>query len=346
MGEQLMAFEEVPGSRTTQQAIDQPQRERIAYEELQPGTEVQAGDQYRNTQGRWVEYSMNTSGVPIVGPTAMARRPYKISTIQEIGDALADAQRAATQLQDERDELKTALRDSHAAHEFTMKQGLATIAERNQAERLLAEAIRERDKAWSDQRAIQAYRDTALQELAQAREANQQLLQTITDNADQFANAGGILQHERDEARRERDLARLEVARVSTELWARKPLEDRVSSLTHELANARERHQQLLKTIAENADMFGDHTAALVRQRDGFDAEVQRLQEVVGNLYSEPTARQVQDMLRTWATELDWSADCFDSAGRDKVSAVQRVLIAVIERIEGLINPEGDVDGE
>ena len=81
--------------------------ERIAYEELRPGTEVQAGDQYRNTQGRWIEYSMDTSGVPIVGPTAMARRPHRISTIQEIGDALADAQKAATQLQSERDEACT-----------------------------------------------------------------------------------------------------------------------------------------------------------------------------------------------------------------------------------------------
>jgi uncharacterized coiled-coil DUF342 family protein len=33
-----------------------------------------------------------------------ARRPYKVSTILEIGDALANAQNAAMQLQDERDE--------------------------------------------------------------------------------------------------------------------------------------------------------------------------------------------------------------------------------------------------
>ena len=125
--------------------------ERIAYEELQPGTEVQPGDQYRNTQGRWVEYSLDTSGVPIVGSSAMARRPYKISTILEIGDALADAKRAATQLQGERDEART-----------------------------------------------------------------------------------------------ERDLARSEVARLSTELWARKPLEDRVASLVEELGQARAEIQQLL----------------------------------------------------------------------------------------------------
>ena len=79
---------------------------------------------------------------------------------------------------------------------------------------------------------------------------------------------------------------------------------------------------------------------ALLVERDEARAEVQRLQEVVNNLYSEPTARQVQQMLRTWATELDWSAGCFDSVGRDKVSAMQRVLVVMIERIETMINPE------
>lgn len=135
-----------------------------------------------------------------------------------------------------------------------------------------------------------------------------------------------------------------ELAKLSAELWARKPLEDRVSSLTEELAQAREGNQQLLQTIADNADQFADAGKILEQERDEARAERDRLQEVVGNLYSEPTARQVQDMLRTWATELDWSGCCFDSAGRDKVSAVQRVLVAVIERIEGMVNPEGGTD--
>ena len=290
MLEHRIVYEEVPGSRTTQETVIDPQRERIAYEELRPGTEVQAGDQYRNTQGRWVEYSMDTSGVPIVGPTTMARRPYKISTILEIGDALANAQKAATQLQSERDELRAemdtvkgdrmnlreALAAEQRAHKCTMEQGLAAIAERNEAERLLAEAQMQRDKAWGDQKAIQAYRDTALQELTQAREASQQLLQTIADNADQFANAGKILEHERDEAR----------------------------------------------------------------------AKSERLQGLIDDLLDEPTARQVQDMLRTWATELDWSAGCFDSSGREQIDGVQKTLIAVMERIETMINPEGGTDGE
>ena len=219
------AFEEVPGSRTSQQAIDQPHRERIAYEELQPGDIIQEGDEWQHESGRWKPFASLDGSCVQVRHTQRARRPYRL-----------------TQLQEERDE------------------------------------------------------------------------------------------------------ALAEVAKLSAEVWARKPLEDRVASLMEELAHARAGGQQLLKTIAENADQFAEHTRGLVGERDEVKAELQRLQEVVGNLHNEPTARQVQDMLRTWATELDWSGCCFDSTGRDKVSAVQRVLIAVIERIEGMINPEGGVD--
>ena len=238
-----IAYEEVPGSRTTQQAIDQPQRERIAHEELRPGDVIQEGDEWQNECGRWQPFASLSGSQLQVRHSQRARRPYRVSTIKEIGDALANAQKAATQLQDERDELKAALRESHAAHKVTMEQGLAAIAERNKAERLLAEAQMQRDKAWSDQKAIQSYRDTALQELTEAR------------------------------------------------------------------------------------------------------AERDRLQGLIDDLLDEPTAKQVQEMLRTWATELDWSAGCFDSAGREQIDTIQKTLVAVIERIEGMLNPEGNMDG-
>lgn len=154
------------------------------------------------------------------------------------------------------------------------------------------------------------------------------------------------LQGERDEARRERDLARAEVARLSTELWARKPLEERITSLVEELGQARAEIQQLLQTITDNADQFADAGRILEQQRDEARAEVHRLQEVVRNLYGEPTARQVQDMLRTWATELDWSAGCFDSVAREQIDTIQKTLVAVTERIETIIYPEGNSDGE
>lgn len=225
------AFEEVPGSRTTQDAVSQPQRERIAYEELQPGDVIQEGDEWRNEDGRWQPFTSLTGSRVQVRQTQRARRPHNI-----------------TQLQDERDE-----------------------------------------------------------------------------------------------ACKERDLARSEVARLSTDLWARKPLEDRVASLTHELAQARKGSQQLLQTITHNADQLAEHTKFLVQERDEARAERDRLQEVVGNLYSEPTARQVQDMLRTWATELDWSTGCFDSVAREQIDTIQKTLIAVMERIDTL-NPEGNTD--
>jgi chromosome segregation ATPase len=75
-------------------------------------------------------------------------------------------------------------------------------------------------------------------------------------------------------------------------------------------------------------------------QVDELRVDRDRLQGLIDDLVDEPTAQQVQDMLRTWATELDWSAGCFDSAGRDKVSAAQRVLVVAIERIGSMIDPE------
>ena len=223
--------------------------ERIAYEDLQPGDIIQEGDEWQNECGRWQPFLVLDGSRVQVRQSQRVRRPYKVSTIFEIGDALANAQKAATQLQGERDE-----------------------------------------------------------------------------------------------ACRERDLARSEVARLSTELWARNPLEERVASLTEELANAREEIQKLVKTIAENADQFAEHTKWVVQERDYARAERDRLQGLIDDLLDEPTAKQVQDMLRTWATELDWSAGCFDSIGREQIDTIQKTLIAVIERIEGMLNPEGGSD--
>jgi hypothetical protein len=118
------ALEEVPGSGTTQQAMDQPQRERIAYEELQPGDVIQAGDEWRNPDGRWHPLVVTPGASLEVRGLVRTRRPYKISTILEIGDALANAQNAAMQLQDERDEaqadvqtLSTALKSVQRARD-------------------------------------------------------------------------------------------------------------------------------------------------------------------------------------------------------------------------------------
>lgn len=180
-------FEEVSGTRTLQQAVDQVQRERIAYEELQAGDLIQPGDEWQSADGRWCPLVLTSTSAQ-VRDGLRARRPYKISTILEIGDALANAQTAATQLQSERDNALAALKS----------------------------------------------------------------------------------------AQRARDELQLQVDELR----------------------------------AERSD--------------------------------EPTARQVRDMLRTWATELDWSECCFDATTRDKVSAVQRVLGSVIERVESLCSGGND----
>ena len=240
MSEQPIAFEEVPGSRTTQQAVDQPQRERIAYEELQPGDVIQPGDEWQHECGRWKPFASLDGSRVQVRHTQRARRAHSITALEKYrGDLIDDIQHVIG----------------------------------------------------------------------------------------------------------EREEARAQAAKLSAELWERKPLEDRVASLVEELAQARAENQHFLNTIAENADQFAEHTAALVRERDEAEVELKRLQDVVSNLYSEPTARQVQDMLRTWATELDWAAGCFDSVGREQIDTIQRTLIAVMERIETMIHSEVDTDG-
>lgn len=225
MSKEPITFEEVPGSRTSQQAVDEPRRERIAYEELQSGDVIQPGDEWQHECGRWKPFASLDGRCVQVRHAQRARRPHNI-----------------TQLQDERDE------------------------------------------------------------------------------------------------------ALAEVARLTTELWARGPLGDRIASLTEELAQARAGGQQLLRTIAENTDQFAGHTEALVRERDELNAELTRLQSVVNCLYSVPTAGQVQDMLRTWATELDWSAGCFRAVNRDEIDTIQRTLIQVLERIETIAGTDRNHD--
>ena len=104
------------------------------------------------------------------------------------------------------------------------------------------------------------------------------------------------------------------------------------------------REQQSPATPADQLSFYeltAKRIASLEDDLSQVRADRDKLQGLIDDLVEEPTARQVQDMLRTWATELDWSADCFGSEGRDQINSLQRILIAVMERIEGMINPEG-----
>ena len=75
-------------------------------------------------------------------------------------------------------------------------------------------------------------------------------------------------------------------------------------------------------------------------QVDELRADRDKLQGLIDDLTDEPTAREVQDMLRRWATELDWSAGCFGSFGRSQIDIIQQTMIAVIQRIGSMIDPE------
>lgn len=296
--------------------------ERIAYEDLQPGDIIQEGDEWQNECGRWQPFLVLDGSRVQVRQSQRVRRPYNITRMQGERD---EARKSVTQMM------------------VQLTNQAEVLAEVRADEKRLFDDLEllrsEYAKLQNERDELRAEMDTVKGDRMNLREAL-----TAEQRAHKVTMTSGLEAcKERDEACRERDLARSEVARLSTELWARKPLEDRVASLTDELANAREDFRKLVKTNVENTNDFAEHTATLVKQRDGFDAEVQRLQEVVRNLYNEPTAKQVQDMLRTWATELDWSAGCFDSVAREQIDTIQKTLIAVMERIDTL-NPEGGTD--
>ena len=185
-----VTYEEVPGSRTTQEAVEQPQRERWAYEELRPGDVIQQGDEWQNPDGRWHPLVLTPGASMEVRDVLRARRPHNITMMlaafASSAEVLADAQQAATQLQKERDEARAALKS----------------------------------------------------------------------------------------AQRARDELQLQVDELRTD------------------------------------------------RRD------------------ETTARQVQQVLHRWATELEWSADCFGTGAREQIHGVQNTLIAVMQRIESMIDAE------
>ena len=111
--------------------------ERIAYEELKPGDVIQEGDEWQNNAGRWHPLVLTPGASTQVRDSLRARRPYKISTILKIGDALADAQKAATQLQVERDEAKAALKSAQRARDELQLQVDELRADRERLQGLI-----------------------------------------------------------------------------------------------------------------------------------------------------------------------------------------------------------------
>ena len=198
-------YEEVPGSRTLQQAVEQPQRPRWAWEELRPGDLIQDKDEWQNEDGRWHPLVIVAGASTQVRDGLRARRPHNITALQTERD---EARAEVTQLQAERQEYSARL-------EAEITAAALVIDELSAAKDALKSAQRARDE----------------------------------------------LQRQVDELRADR--------------------------------------------------------------RD------------------EVTARQVQEVLRRWATELDWSADCFGSSAREQVHGVQNTLIAVMQRIESMIDAEG-----
>ena len=77
------------------------------------------------------------------------------------------------------------------------------------------------------------------------------------------------------------------------------------------------------------------------RARDELQRQVDELRDLVHELHGSMdeiadagTAADVKEMLTTWATELDYSSDCFDAVGKSQLDIVQKTLITAIARIE------------
>lgn len=171
----------------------------------------------------------------------------------------------------------------------------------------------------------------------------------ITWMLTEFANQAEVLAEVRtDEKRLLDDLDRLRgeylkvllerdeaQAALKSAQRARDELQQQVDELREQQSSVKPADQLWFHELTEHRIASLEDDLSQVR------ADRDKLQGLIDDLLDEPTARQVQDMLRTWATELDWSADCFDSEGRDQINSLQRILIAVMERIEGMINPEG-----
>ena len=110
--------------------------------------------------------------------------------------------------------------------------------------------------------------------------------------------------------------------------------------LFDDLALLRSEYAKLQRERDESLAEVAKLSAALKTAQRARDELQLQADELRADRRDEPTARQVQQVLHRWATELEWSADCFGSATREQVHAVQNTLITVMQRIETMIDAE------
>ena len=104
---------------------------------------------------------------------------------------------------------------------------------------------------------------------------------------------------------KERDEARAQGAKLSAELWARKPLEDRVAALTDEVKQLRAERQEwsarfeaeitAAALVIDELSAAKDALKSAQRARDELQRQVDELR---ADRRDEVTARQVQEVLR------------------------------------------------
>jgi chromosome segregation ATPase len=127
---------------------------------------------------------------------------------------------------------------------------------------------------------------------------------------------------------------------LSTELWARKPLEDRVSSLTDEVAQLRVERQEwinrcnanITSALQASEQLFAAKDAIKSAQRARDELQLQ-VDELRLELTSIASAEDVYSMLQEMLDDTEWVGQCLDSSTCEQMSCIQRTISVIAQRV-------------
>lgn len=142
---------------------------------------------------------------------------------------------------------------------------------------------------------------------------------------------------------KERDEARAQGAKLSAELWARKPLEDRVAALTDEVTQLRVERQEWIDwydakgvnalQVSEQLTAAKDALKTAQRARDELQLQVDDLR---AGLMGVVSAQHVHSMLEDMLDQTEWVGQCLDSSTFEQMSCIQRTISVIAERVSDM----------
>lgn len=149
----------------------------------------------------------------------------------------------------------------------------------------------------------------------------------------------------------ERDEARAQGAKLSAELWARKPLEDRVAALTDEVAQLRaERQEWIDRCNAESAralrlseQLSAAEVAVKSAQRARDELQLQ-VDELRAGLMGVVSAEHVYSMLEDMLDQTEWVGQCLDSSTFEQMSCIQRTISGIAQRVRDMVKEGTSAD--